>query len=100
MSPGTVVALIFLVIFIIGVAVGVVAVIALSALRADRRYPLSGQRLTALRDMREPDELSDLDEDDITGPSGVPGHWDDVSSADRPRWPRRDDSGRDGRSHG
>ncbi|HEX6525038.1 MAG TPA: hypothetical protein VF070_34295 [Streptosporangiaceae bacterium] len=83
MSPGTVVALIFLVIFIIGVAVGVIAVIALSALRADRRRAM-------LMDMSGPEEPSDFDEDDITGPSGVPGHWDDVVSGDRPRWPRRD----------
>jgi hypothetical protein len=83
MSPGAVVALIFLVIFIIGVAAGAIAVVALSALRADRRR-------AALRDMRSPDELSDQDDDDITGPSGVPGHWDDATSGDRPRWPRRD----------
>lgn len=80
MSPGTVVALIFLVIFIIGVAVGVISVIALSALRSDRRRAVRSG----------PEELPDFDEDDITGPSGVPGHWDDVISGDRPRWPRRD----------
>ncbi len=83
MSPGTVVALIFLVIFIIGVAVGVISVIALSALREDRRRAV-------LRDVRGQAELPGSDDDDITGPSGVPGHWDDVISGDRPRWPRRD----------
>lgn len=93
MSPGTVVALIFLVIFIIGVAVGVIAVIALSALRTDRRQ-------AALRDLRDPGELPDLDEDDITGPSGVPGHWDDVTSGDRPHWPRRDNDAGSGFSRG
>jgi len=71
MSPGAVVAIVFVVIFIIGVGVGVIAVIALSALRAERNTSSKA---------RDPAELS-------RGATGVPGHWDGMNSDDRPRWP-------------
>jgi hypothetical protein len=72
MSPGAVVAIIFVVIFIIGIGVGVIAVIALSALRAERNDELT---------TGDPAELS-------RGATGVPGHWDGMNSDDdRSRWP-------------
>jgi len=71
MSPGAVVAIVFVVIFIIGVGVGVIAVIALSALRAERN-----------------DELTSSDPADLgRGATGVPGHWDGMISDDRSPWP-------------
>ncbi len=93
MSAGVVVAVVFVIIFIIGVTVGIVAVIALSAVRADRRR-------AALRGTKGPGVLTDPDGDDITGPSGVPGHWNDVISGDQPRWPRRPDDAEGGFSRG
>jgi hypothetical protein len=71
MSPGAVVAIVFVVIFIIGVGVGVIAVIALSALRAERNTNSTA---------RDPAELS-------RGATGVPGHWDGMISDDRSPWP-------------
>jgi hypothetical protein len=69
MNPGIAVEFIVGIFFLIGVAVGVVAVIALSAIRKDKNRPPGGP--AAIAQDGEPDEPPDLALDDD----------------DRPRWP-------------
>jgi hypothetical protein len=85
MSAVAVVAIVFVIIFIIGVTVGYIVVIALSALRADRKAVQGGPAVL--------DEPEDEDTDRNSGASGIPGHWDSVTSEDRPRWPGDTDGG-------
>lgn len=87
MSAGAIVAIVFVVIFVIGVIVGIVVVVALSAVRREQR--LQGR---PAREWHNPARINDpsaLDEpeDEITGATGVPGHWDGVRGGERPRWP-------------
>jgi hypothetical protein len=84
-SAAAVVAVVFVIIFIIGVTVGYIVVIALSALRADRKAVQGGPKVL--------DEPDDDETDRNSGGSGIPGHWDSVTSDDRPRWPGDTDSG-------
>jgi hypothetical protein len=75
MSGGAVIAVIWVIVFVIGVAVGVVAIIALSAMRDDGKH------------QQEPDDPDDL-LDDLWperdhGASGIPGRWDGT----RLSWP-------------
>lgn len=87
MSAEVVVAVVFVIIFVIGVTVGFISVIALSSVRADKRTELRKPR-----GPRGPVELEDPGEDEVTGVSGTPGHWDGATSEDGPRWPvPRDD---------
>jgi hypothetical protein len=72
MSPGIAVELIVGIFFLIGIAVGVIAVIALSAIRKDKGRPPGGGAAPAQDGPGEPDEPPDL-------------AWDDAD--DRPRWP-------------
>jgi len=99
MSPGVVVAVIVGVFFVIGVTVGIIAVIALSTVRRDRAGLAAQEHREALirlsgpgQPAGPPEEPDDYD----TGASGVPGHWDGVvpdgSAADRPHWPGDEDS--------
>jgi hypothetical protein len=90
MSGGVVVAIFVTLFFVIGITVGIITVIALSALRQDRRGPRrlgrprsgpgslvsSRSGLDAL-DGPEGDMDDDIDIDDQAPQvSGVPGHWD------------------------
>jgi len=90
MSPGDIVALIVALFFVIGVIVGIIAVIALSSIRRDRAR--TGRSA-------EPSVLEEADEADYdTGASGVAGHWDGITSDgpaanDRPHWPGGTDAG-------
>jgi hypothetical protein len=100
MSAAAVVAIVFVIIFIIGITVGYIVVIALSALRADRKAvqgePGSTRRPRfpgILNDPAVREESDDEDTDRNPGASGIPGHWDSVTSDDRPRWPGDTDSG-------
>lgn len=106
MSADAVVAIIFVVIFIIGVTVGYIVVIALSAVRADRKAvqgppgePGSTRRPRFPGILNDPavlDEPDDENPERNSGASGIPGHWDSVTSDDRPRWPGDADSGYQG----
>lgn len=84
MSPGDIVALIVGLFFAIGVIVGIIAVIALSAIRRDRALSTRGS---------DPSVLQEADEAGYTtGASGVAGHWDGITtdgprSEDWPHWP-------------
>ncbi len=90
MTGGVVVAIFVTLFFVIGITVGVITVIALSALRQDRRGPrrlarsrsgpgsLIGSR-SGLDALDEPEDDPDTDTDiDDQAPqvSGVPGRWD------------------------
>jgi hypothetical protein len=80
MSTATVVAIVFVAMFIIGIVVGIIVVIALSAVRRDRRY--------ALTERARQDGLEDYDAPEYTyGASGVPGHWDGINPDAIPYWP-------------
>lgn len=88
MSPGDIVALVIVLFFVIGIIVGFIAVIALSAIRRDR--VLTRRRLdpSILDEADEADETDDETDDYRTGASGVAGHWDGIKpSNDRPHWP-------------
>ncbi|HZR53326.1 MAG TPA: hypothetical protein VFB06_27915 [Streptosporangiaceae bacterium] len=93
MSPGDIVALIVGLFFAVGVIVGIIAVIALSAIRRDRALSARGSDPSVLR---EADEAGYH-----TGASGVAGHWDGITtdgpaSTDRSRWPGDTDGGSPG----
>ncbi len=79
MSGGAVVAIVVMLFFVIGITVGFITVVALSALRREQR----GQR-RLISPRYGPDVLdepgNDIDDQD-PGVSGVPGHW-DVSAKD------------------
>lgn len=80
MSGAAVVAIVVTLFFIIGITVGITAVIALSTLRKERagvRHPVSARsRRDAPADPAFPDEtVDDIDDQEATV-SGVPGHWD------------------------
>jgi hypothetical protein len=110
-SPAVIVAVIVGLFFVIGVTVGIIAVVALSAVRRERGElgggqgpdPLGGP-LVDPNDPNDPNELNDSidpeNPDDAagygTGASGVAGHWDGVISdggtAERPRWPGDQDA--------
>lgn len=66
--------------FIIGIAAGIIAVVAMSVLRAERR----GHR----------DDYADLVDDDPYGPSQPPhgSGWDDTTPDGHPRWPGESDT--------
>lgn len=72
MNPGVAVELIVGIFFLIGIVVGVIAVIALSAIRKDRYRPPGGAAAPPEDGPGGPDEPPDLT-------------WDDAD--DRPRWP-------------
>ena len=93
MSAELIAAVLFIIIFGIGVTVGFISVIALSSVRADKRPEQRGpRRPREIRETREPGELADPGDDEVTGASGTPGHWDGTITDDGPRWPRpRDD---------
>jgi hypothetical protein len=74
MTGGMVVAIIWVIVFIIGVAVGVITIVALSALRKDKKDP-PGPR-------PGPDDPDDEWLERDHGVSGIAGHW-DIG----PRWP-------------
>jgi hypothetical protein len=103
MSAAAVVAIVFVVIFIIGITVGYIVVIALSAIRADRKAvrEATGESRVAGRPkfpgiLNDPAALDEPDDEETgrnSGVSGIPGHWDSVPSDDRPRWPGDADSG-------
>lgn len=72
MNPGVAVELIVGIFFLIGIAVGVIAVIALSAIRKGRHQPPGASGAPVEGAPGDPDEPPDLT-------------WDDAD--DRPRWP-------------
>jgi hypothetical protein len=89
MSPGDIVALILVLFFVIGVIVGCIAVVALSAIRRDR-----ARASWKSEEADEPDDYR-------TGAAGVAGHWDGIASdggtsSDRPRWPGDAEGGHPG----
>jgi hypothetical protein len=91
MSPGDIVALIIVLFFVIGVIVGCIAVVALSAIRRDRALASGKSDPSVLQDGDDPDDYR-------TGAAGVAGHWDGITSDgttpnDRPRWPGDTDTG-------
>lgn len=73
MSGDEVVAIVWLIVFAIGVVVGVIVIIALSALRDDRK------------NRSEPEDPDDMWPERDHAISGIPGHWDDT----RPYWPNQ-----------
>jgi hypothetical protein len=81
---GTVVAIVSA-FFIIGITVGIFAVVALSVLRADRRGDQRGHADTIDDDPYRPGE----------SPSG--SGWDDTRPGGHPRWPGDDDTDFNGR---
>ena len=94
MSPGDIVALIIVLFFVIGVLVGCITVVALSAIRRDRGLPSGKSDPSVRQDADDPDDYR-------TGAAGVAGHWDGITSDgttsnDRPHWPG--DTGTDGTS--
>jgi hypothetical protein len=66
--------------FIIGIVVGIIAVVAMSVLRAERR----GHR----------GDYADLVDDDPYGPGQAPhgSGWDDTTPDRHPRWPGESDT--------
>jgi hypothetical protein len=79
-SGGAVVAIVVALFFVIGVTVGVIAVIALSAVRREREHLVR-------------DETDNETAASILGASGIPGHWDGAPSDDRPPRPGDADNG-------
>jgi hypothetical protein len=87
MSADVIVAIVFAVMFIGGIVVGFITVIAISAVRADQRATLTGQDHRVY---------------------GIPGHWDamtdgnnhgaddDLNEDDRARWPSDSGTGQAG----
>jgi hypothetical protein len=72
----TEVAVLWLLVFIIGVVVGIIAIIALGTMRKD-----------------QPDPEHDLWPERDHGASGIPGHWDGgLLTDERPHWPEASDS--------
>ena len=65
--------------FIIGITVGIIAVVALSALRADRRAAMPPRPSAGVR------------ASDARRAAGGPG-WDNAGRDDHPRWPGDDDN--------
>lgn len=95
MSPGDIVALVIVLFFVIGIIVGFIAVIALSAIRRDRELSDRNSRRSDPAVLREADDETD---DYRTGASGVAGHWDGTTPSDeRPRWPGDTDDTHPGR---
>jgi hypothetical protein len=68
--------------FVIGIMIGVIAVVAMSVLRAERR--------------RDPSDLLDYEPRRCGGQS-PDRHWDNDDSDDNPRWPGRADNDFSGR---
>ncbi len=77
MSAGVEVALVIGLIFIIGITVGVIAVIALSAVSRHRRTDLTGPGQVADQQLIEHGQRS----------LGIPGHWDHTVPEEHQRWP-------------
>jgi hypothetical protein len=95
MSPGDIVALIVVLFFVIGVIVGGITVVALSAVRRDRMLVSNKPDPSVLQ------EADDGPDDYRTGAAGVAGHWDGITSdgtaaSDRPHWPGDTDGGSPG----
>jgi hypothetical protein len=93
MNPDVIVALIVALFFAIGVTVGIIAVIALAAVRRERQ--IAAGTLDELGNRNDPNILDEPDDDAgyHSGASGIPGHWDNVTSEDRPHWPGDTDNG-------
>jgi hypothetical protein len=72
MRAEAIVAVIWLLVFVIGVVVGVIAIIALSTIRKDGN------------DRHGPDPEDDRWPERDHGVSGIPGRWE---GGERPRWP-------------
>ena len=84
MNPAAVVAIVFALMFLIGITVGFIIVIAMSALRGPRpgvRLPRGGADRTT--------DDEETDDDDQPAVSGIPGRWDAG-----PSWPGDSDSAR------
>lgn len=101
MSGTAVVAIVVTLFFVIGITVGVITVVALSAFRKERagsRQPASarfrGNAPTGPAGLGASEE-DDIDDQDATV-SGVPGHWDgavkDRTPDNRPWWTDDSDS--------
>jgi hypothetical protein len=84
MNPAAVVAIVFALMFLIGITVGFIIVIAMSVIRGPRpgaKPPRSGANRTT--------DDEDADDDDQPAVSGIPGRWDAG-----PSWPGDSDTAR------
>jgi hypothetical protein len=83
MNAEAVVAIVFVVMFFVGIVVGIIVVIALSAVRRDQR----DQRDT-LAELARQDKFADIDDTECNcGASGIPGRWEGVIPDGGPHWP-------------